>query len=50
MKNVTTASSLRNPIDGNNLLRLSNHDSPVLEVKRLSGTHINTTEEQEEAV
>jgi hypothetical protein len=43
----------RNPIDGNNLLRLTNHDSPVLEVKCLSKTntiHINNNKEQEEAL
>jgi len=49
----STTATLRNPIDENNILRLSNHDSPVLEVKRLSktiGTHINNNEEQEEAL
>lgn len=34
----------RNPSDGNNLLRLSNHDSPVLPVKRLSALHTNEQE------
>ena len=41
------STTCRNPLDGKNLLRLSNHDSPVLPVKRLSGLHINTSNEQE---
>lgn len=41
------STTCRNPSDGKNVLRLSNHDSPVLPVKRLSGLHINTSNEQE---
>jgi hypothetical protein len=44
---------LRNLSEGNNILRLSNHDSPVLEVKRLSKTIAiprNNPDEQEEAL
>jgi hypothetical protein len=45
--------TLRNSTEENNSLRLSNHDSPVLEVIRLSkssGIHRNNNEEQEEAL
>jgi hypothetical protein len=45
--------TIRNTIDESNILRLSNHDSPVLEVKRLSKTsvtHINNNEVQEVAL
>jgi hypothetical protein len=52
-KHRKRAISLRNPPEANNILRLSNHDSPVLEVKRLSkmiATQRNNTDEQEEAL
>jgi hypothetical protein len=45
--------SLRNTNDENNLLRSTNHDSPVLEVIHLtksSGTHLNDNEQHEEAL
>ena len=45
--------TLRQSHDGNMVIRLSNHDSPVLEVKRLSktsGSNTNNIEEHEEAL
>ena len=41
---------LRNIPEGNNILRLTNHDSPVLEVKRLSKSMRNNPDEQEEVL